>query len=100
MRHWRRRGAIMILSLASRFEAFSCENETEVSVPFQLDKRCLQARVSPQQNAFWAIILEHGRPVSTLLVFGPGMASSAGEAAASAISFVQHRMVELSAPTT
>jgi len=91
---------MMVLNLASRPEELPCEDEGEVSVSFQYDKRCIQARVSPQQNAFQVTILEHGRPVSTPLVFGPGMVGSSREAAESAISFVRHRMLELSAPTT
>jgi hypothetical protein len=90
----------MILSLASRFEALPCVDGVEVLVSFQHDERCLQARVSPQQNAFQVMILEHGRPVSKPLVFGPGMVGSSREAAESTISFVQHRMLELSALNT
>jgi hypothetical protein len=69
-------------------------------VSFYHNGRWLQIRVSPQQSAFQAIILEHGQPVSKPIVFGVGMVSSSRDAATSVISFVQHEMLELSAPNT
>lgn len=66
-----------------------------MNIAFCHNRRCLQARISPRQDAFHIVVLDQGQPASKPLVISSSMVRNAAEASELMISLVKNNLCEL-----